>query len=154
MLWNWQASRPEPGACFGLDSSGLRPPTELSGTIWKLLTSVCPTLVLFQVLVKESQLAGPHPKQYAFRSHCLYAVSKQDFRKKNYLEKRYLINCLFSSVCSVAANSVYSQEQHLGLAAPDTLSMWLQTSKTDCICNQRDTKGVHEKKIILWLGLL
>lgn len=54
---------------------------ELSGRIWKLLTSICPTLLLFQVLVKNSQMAGTCPDPSAFSSPFLYTVMRQAAEK-------------------------------------------------------------------------
>lgn len=54
---------------------------ELSGRIWKLLTSICPTLLLFQVLVKNSQMAGTRPDPSAFSSPFLCHVMRQAAEK-------------------------------------------------------------------------
>lgn len=102
MLWNWQASRPEPGACFGLDSSGLRPPTELSGR--KNLEAAhlnMPYLASISGTCEGFPDAWHSSRPICFQLSLSLCCHETGCRKKMYLENRDLIiNCPFSSVCS------------------------------------------------------
>lgn len=91
-LWNWHHASLEPGASLGSESIALRPPTEHSGKNQKLVTSVYPAWLLFQVPPKDSQLAGHGPASQA--QPCHYPLGHPEDREDHGVNEVCLPNSL------------------------------------------------------------